>query len=166
MVQRRNLPIIAWAAIGVIVPTLIGVALGVLAFSDLDSYDAWISKSCLLLAYFVAAVQVILYAARKRTDRMSFVYTFLACGILGVLGLASVSYVNRKLDRKQRQELPAARTSHPSFGPSASVLVIPTPTPTPPPAMPSASVRKAKTSEAVRKRREKLLRDLHNPDAP
>jgi hypothetical protein len=101
---KRWPPIIPWGAMAFFESILIVVPFGIVGYSDLDASDVFIARTFFVMACVIVAVQVILLAARRR-GQMPFVVVFLACGVIGMVGLAAVNYVDQKRTAKSRPAL-------------------------------------------------------------
>jgi hypothetical protein len=76
--------------IGVIEPILFTSPFAIFGQNKLTEWDYIIAKGLFLLGCLLLAVQIILLLAGRRHRGMSYGLTFLACGILGILGLILV----------------------------------------------------------------------------
>jgi hypothetical protein len=162
MTDRRV--IISEVALSTSETILLGAGIAIVVTSDLDSWDVFIAKACFVLAFLLLCVQTVLFLARRR-GLVMYLIVFFACGAFGVIGLGAINYVNHKRDRKVSQE---SRRKQDSEAKAIADAVIAPPASPAPSSSPSPYKAKAagKREQAAedRRRRDQLLRDLHNPD--
>jgi hypothetical protein len=79
------------------VPILIGIGFGVVAMDDYK-----LAKICFLLSALIAEVKVLMWGVETQSSGgLRILVCFMASGLIGVLAMESVRYVDRKRDSKR-----------------------------------------------------------------
>jgi hypothetical protein len=96
--------VLSWAVIAVVAPALLFAGIAFIALGDADERDYFIAKVCFGLICLIFFAKVVQWGiSRKLKTKMTPILVFIGTGLMGLIALSAINYVNSKRDAKARK---------------------------------------------------------------